>query len=179
MNSNPDLSLPSHSPELGDFGDKNLDSASFALYTPVDIPAGELESIVSLLDKEWMEKQGDEGPHLVRLAPSNNLAGKSLKDVVKTHIHMDKEETPRDDAGASGDLNWYPSAFLVVTSNEWKQHGILFVYADTEQTNFPMDKFFFLPKDGYNMLSSIIFGDEECARSKEKYATRYDEYILL
>jgi hypothetical protein len=52
MNSAPDLSLPSHSPELGDFGDKNLDSASFALYTLVDIPASELESIVSLLDRE-------------------------------------------------------------------------------------------------------------------------------
>ncbi|KAJ5117349.1 hypothetical protein N7448_010981 [Penicillium atrosanguineum] len=176
MNSTPDLSLPSHSPELGDFGDKNLDSASFALYTLVDVPASELKSIVSLLDKEWMEKQGNEGPHLVRLAPINDLAGKSLNDVVKTHIHMDKEETPRNDAGASGDLNWYPSAFLVVTSNEWKKHGILFVYADTEQTNFLMDKFFFLPKDGYMMLSSIIFSDEEYARSKAKYATRYNEF---
>lgn len=79
---------------------------------------------------------------------------------------MDKEETLRDDAGATGDLSWYPSAFLAVTSYEWKKHGILFVYADTEQMGFPMDEFF-VPKDGYMMLSSIIFGDEECARSKE------------
>ncbi|CRL27197.1 unnamed protein product [Penicillium camemberti] len=87
---------------------------------------------------------------------------------------MDKEETPRDDAGATGDLSWYPSAFLAVTSKEWKKHGILFVYADTEQMGFPMDKFFFLPKDGHMMLSSIIFGDEECARSKEEFTISHE-----
>ncbi|KAF4762104.1 hypothetical protein N7455_002917 [Penicillium solitum] len=174
MDLNLDLSLPSYSPELGDFGNKNLDSATFALYTLVDLPASELESIASLLDKEWMEKQGNEGPHLVCLAPSNNFAGKSLNDIVTTHIQIDKDETLCDDAGATGDLGWYPSAFLVVTSNEWKKHGILFVFADTEQMGFPMDKFFFLPKDGYMMLSSIIFGDEECARSKEQFAISHE-----
>ncbi|KAJ5514763.1 hypothetical protein N7463_004315 [Penicillium fimorum] len=175
MNSNPDLSLPSHSSELGDFGDKNIDSATFALYTLVDISTSEPESIASLLDKEWMEKQGNEGSHLVRLVPSNNFAGKSLNDILTTYTQMDKKETPRDDIGASGDLCWYPSAFLAVTSNEWKKHGILFVYADTEQTDFRTDKFFFLPTDGYMMLSSIIFGDEECARCKNEFAIKHDE----
>ncbi|KAJ5208242.1 hypothetical protein N7449_002621 [Penicillium cf. viridicatum] len=170
MDLNLDLSLPSYSPELGDFRNQNLDSA---LYTLVDLSTSELESIASLLD-EWMRKQGNEGPHLVRLAPSNHFVGKSLNDIVTTHIQMDKEETPRDDAGATGDLSWYPSAFLAVTSNEWKKHGILFVYADTEQMGFPMDKFFFVPKDGYMMLSSIIFGDEECARSKEEFAISHE-----
>lgn len=174
MDLNLDLSIPSYSPELGDFGNKNLDSATFASYTLIDLSASELESIASLLDKEWMGKQDNEGPHLVRLAPSNNFAGKSLNDIVTTHIQMDKEETPRDDAGATGDLSWYPSAFLAVTSNEWKKHGILFVYADTEQMGFPMDKFFFLPKDGHMMLSSIISGDEECARSKEEFAISHE-----
>ncbi|KAG0158837.1 hypothetical protein PDIDSM_6357 [Penicillium digitatum] len=110
--------------------------------------ASELESNVSLPDNVWMEKQGHEGPPLVRLAPSNNFAGKTLKDIVTAHIQLDKEEIPRDDAGASGDLSWYPSAFLAVTSNGWKKHGIIFARADTEQTSFPVDCILFLPKDG-------------------------------
>lgn len=171
----PDLTLPTDSPELGSYGDKNWDDASFALYTLVDIPTNELESIASLLDNEWMENQGNGGLHLVRLAPLNNgnLAGKNLADVVKAHIRMDKGEVPRCDAAASGDLSWYPSAFLVVASREWETDGLLFVYADTELADCPMDKFFFCPKDGYLMLSSIVFG-EDCARSKEIYAIRYE-----
>lgn len=34
---------------------------------------------------------------------------------------------------------------------------------------FPKEKFFFRLDDAYMLLSSIIFGDEECARSKEVY----------
>jgi hypothetical protein len=29
-----------------------------------------------------------------------------------------------------------------------------------------LDKFFFFPRDGYMMLSSIMFGDEDCARRR-------------
>lgn len=109
----------------------------------------------------------------------NNFACKSLNDIVTTHIQIDTEEIPLGDAGASGDLSGHSSAFLAVTNNEWKKYGILFVYTDTEQTGFSMVKSFFLPKDVYMMLSSIMFGDEECAQRKEEVGIRHDEPIEL
>ncbi|KAK4997820.1 hypothetical protein LTR66_002841 [Elasticomyces elasticus] len=175
MTSSPDISLPPCAPELGAYGDRNWDDASFAIYTLIDVTEDELQSIATTLDKEWMENQGNEGSHLVRVAPRYKFAGKSLENIVQAHIEMDKDETPRDDAAARGDLNWYPTAFLILTRRDWMERGLLFVYADIEKDDCPMDKFFFLPKDAYMMLSSISFGDEECARCKEIYEIKVDE----
>ncbi|KAK4981227.1 hypothetical protein LTR66_010147, partial [Elasticomyces elasticus] len=104
MTSSPDISLPACPPELGAYGDRNWDDASFAIYTMIDVTEDELQSIVSTLDKEWMKHQGNEGSHLVRVASRYSFAGESLTDIVQAHIEMDKDEAPRDDAAARGDL---------------------------------------------------------------------------
>lgn len=167
MSSTPDLSLPSHCPELARETDTNWDDASFALYTLVELPPHELQNIASLLEKEWIEK--DLNCHLVRIPTRHNFVGKSLRDIVHAHVQMDKELTLRNDPVARGDIAWFPIGFLVITSQEWRDRGVLFVYVDYHEPARPVDKFFFRLEDAYMMLSSINFGDEECARSKEIY----------
>ncbi|TKA82357.1 hypothetical protein B0A49_00098 [Cryomyces minteri] len=163
----PNLSLPPRAPELGVYRDKNWDDASFAMYTLIDISNDELQEICDIPDKQWMENQGGEGSHLVRVAPQHNFAGKTLKDILDYHVQLDRTDSP--DGEEKYELDWYPTAFVVLTSQDWKSDGLLFVYADDEAEGCPLDKFFFLPKDSYMMLSSVAFGDETCTRSKEVY----------
>lgn len=51
---------------------------------------------------------------------------------------------------------------------ETKPGGLLFEFADDEM-DFKMEKCFFKVEDTYVILSSLSFGDEELARSKEVY----------
>ncbi|KAK5139278.1 hypothetical protein LTR04_003729 [Oleoguttula sp. CCFEE 6159] len=167
MANSPDLSLPPQAPELGMYCDKNWDDASFAVYTLVDVSEDELQEICDVPDNQLMENQGGEGSHLVRVAPQHNFAGKTLKDILDYHVQMDKSDFPADEDKYG--LDWFPTAFVVLTSQDWKSEGLLFVYVDDEAEGCPLDKFFFLLEDSYMMLSSISFGDETCTRSKEIY----------
>lgn len=138
-----------------------------------------------------MEASDYEGSHLVRIPRTHNFAGKALKVVLQAHIKMDKEMTLRSDSGAEGDLGWWPSAFIVVVHREWEEKGLLFVYAENDemyadndvtvirQALFPMDKYFFKPKDAYMMLPSLVFGDEYLNRSKELYEIGEDDLTGL
>ncbi|RJE20418.1 hypothetical protein PHISCL_07250 [Aspergillus sclerotialis] len=141
-----------------------------------------------------------DGTYLVRVPSVYNFAGKSLKDIHYAYIQMDKEITPRPggDRSATGDLGWYPSAFIVVTNVEWEKYGLLFVYADDTglygsdsdengqvKTNpdmtkqgIPMDQFFFKPRDTEyvsTILSSIRSGDMSCAETKQQDAIPWEE----
>lgn len=89
----PDLSLPSHLPEIRTYLDKNWDDASFALYTLTELPDTDLDSISSLLNKKWMENQGNEGHLLVQISSVHNFTGESLTDVVHAHAQMDKRRS--------------------------------------------------------------------------------------
>lgn len=162
----PDLSLPTHAPELGQYGDYNWDDAAFAVYTVIGdkIP---LEDVASALEEQWLQ-QGNEN-HLVRPAePAAEF--KTLKDIVQAHIAMDKVESERKDGSAAGDLKWWPTAFIVIVREDWRTTpgGLLFVFANDDE-DCEMDKFFFKLEDAYMMLSSLSFGDEELVRSKEIY----------
>jgi len=174
MSLGPDLSLPPACPALGQYGNYNWDDASFALYTLIDMPASELEALACTLDAQRRQNQDGEGSPLVRVAPAHAFSGKSLKDIVSNHVAMDKDISPRDDGAAvGGDLHWYPTAFVVVTTSTWESGGLLFVYCvddEDEAEGCPMDKFFFCVEDAHFMLSSISFGDESCAESKTTYA---------
>lgn len=171
MASTSDLSLPSHSSELGDYGPMNLGQASFALYTLVDLPSNELNRILSTLDSKWMEIFGEDSTHLIRLPQAHTFTGKTLKEVLQAQIRMDKEVKLRSDG--VGDMYWWPHAFIVVVHKEWEKKGLLFAYVDggeeTGEGLFPVDWYFFKPKDAYMMLSSLAFGDEYLKRSKELY----------
>lgn len=176
MASTPDLSLPSHSPELGDYGPMDLDQASFALYTLIDLPSNEFNRIVSTLDSKWMETFGEDSTHLVRLPKTHTFTGRTLKDVLQAQIEMDKEVKLRSDG--VGDMYWWPHAFIVVVHREWEEKGLLFVFADDDEETgeglFPVDQYFFKPKDTYMMLSSLVLGNEYLERSKELYGIGED-----
>jgi hypothetical protein len=160
-----DLTLPAQAPELGQYSDYNWDNAAFAVYTLDDTVS--MQDVVSTLEKQWLE-QGNED-HLTRpAAPATRLA--TLRDVVQTHIALDKGKCERSDGAAAGGLEWWPTAFVVVVRKDWETRpdGLLFVFVDDED-EYKMDKFFFKSKDAYMMLSSLSFGDEELARSKQIY----------
>ncbi|KAI1406369.1 hypothetical protein F4819DRAFT_441369 [Hypoxylon fuscum] len=170
MSSIPDLSLPPAAPELGEYSDCNLDDAAFALYSLADMPESCVQEIASTLEKEWIKNEL--GTHLALPAkPTANFNNKTLEDVARAHIAMDKKFKPRDDGGAKGDLSWWPTAFLVIVKQDWKTPGgLLFVFVEDEKGGCPMDKFFFNLGDAYAMLSSLSFGDEDIADLKEKYS---------
>ncbi|CAD0107835.1 unnamed protein product [Aureobasidium uvarum] len=73
------------------------------------------------------------------------------------------------------DLEWYPTAFIVVTAEDVDDTGLLFVYVDDETEDDDetaecrTDKFFFKQEDANMMLSSLVYDDDTCARSKEIY----------
>jgi hypothetical protein len=89
---------------------------------------------------------------------------------VQAHIASDNGERKRVEVSAMGALDWYPIAFIVIVreDRDSKPGRLLFVYADDEK-DCEMDKFFFKVEDNYMMLSSLSFGDEYLARSKEMY----------
>jgi hypothetical protein len=160
-----DLSLPSRAPELGQYREYNWDDAAFAVYTLSNkvLP----HEVASALEKQWLE-EGMES-HLARPAPAPEL--NTLQDVMQAHIALDKGIQRRSDGGAKGDLEWWPTAFVVAVQEDWraKPGGLLFVFVDEDQ-DCETDRFFFNLEDSYMMLSSLSFQDEELPRSKELYS---------
>ncbi|KAF2195967.1 hypothetical protein GQ43DRAFT_445527 [Delitschia confertaspora ATCC 74209] len=150
----PDLSLPSSGPNWTPYDEYNQDDTSFALYTLTSLSKSELEDLRDALDNEWWEKQGKEGTHLIRLPPKYDFSGKSLKDIVKSHDELNRQH--------GDELEWYPSAFVVVVDGFREKDGaLLFVYEDTEDEGRAMSSFKFPIKQAYMVLSSIMFGDED------------------
>ncbi|PWY89148.1 hypothetical protein BO70DRAFT_426804 [Aspergillus heteromorphus CBS 117.55] len=147
----------------------NWDEASFAIYTLITLPASSLSALLTTLNDEWTQNMTDEAPPLVRTPPVYDFTGTSLREVVQAHSALDKGFTPRDDSGADGNIQWYPTAFIVVTSLDWRERGLVFVYVDGEDSGFAMEKFVFMVDDAYLMLSSLSFGDESLAGSRENY----------
>ncbi|PYH87692.1 hypothetical protein BO71DRAFT_366832 [Aspergillus ellipticus CBS 707.79] len=168
MDSPLDLTLPPTYPTLDQGADTNWDEAAFALYSMVALPPDELSNLLSTLNREWKQNMTDEAPPLVQTPAVYNFAGHSLREVVQAHTTLDKGFTPRDNGGAEGNIQWYPTAFIVVTSRDWEDKGLLFTYAD-EDHQFAMDRFFFKIEDAYLMLSSLNFGDETHSSCKENY----------
>ncbi|RAK94419.1 amino acid permease [Aspergillus costaricaensis CBS 115574] len=166
MDAHLDLTLPSTCPELQQGSDANWDDASFALYSMIELSSEELDKLITALNRDWKREMTDEAMPLVRTPTVYDFSGKSLRDVVQAHVELDKEFTPRDDGGAEGDIHWYPTAFVVVTTREWEEKGLLLVYADVEEKECPMDKFFFHIDNANILLSSLNFGDESPSSSK-------------
>ncbi|RDH37635.1 hypothetical protein BDQ94DRAFT_157108 [Aspergillus welwitschiae] len=155
MDAHLDLTLPSTCPELHQSSNSNWDDASFALYSMVELSSEDLDKLSTALNREWKQEMTDEAMPLVRTPTVYDFKGKSLEDVVRAHVELDKEFTPRDDGGAEGDIHWYPTAFVVVTTREWEEQGLLLVYADVEQKECPIDKFLF-HIDVANVLALIL-----------------------
>ncbi|KAB8231243.1 uncharacterized protein BDW43DRAFT_301902 [Aspergillus alliaceus] len=170
-----DLSLPSTCPALCVYGDYSWDAASFALYTLIDLSPEDLERLLSILNKEWLENNPTP---IVRTPKTHNLAGKRLKDAVQAQVDLDKEITPVSGGQAKGVMGWYPTAFIVVTTQDWADEGLLFVFmddTDDDEGNKEdpevrrMDKFFFEVDDAPLLLSSFSFGDLAFVDAKEQY----------
>ncbi|PYH55476.1 uncharacterized protein BO96DRAFT_435336 [Aspergillus niger CBS 101883] len=157
MDAHLDLTLPSTCPELHQGSNANWDDASFALYSMVGLSSEDLDKLTTALNREWKQEMTDEAMPLVRTPTVYDFKGESLRDVVRAHVELDKEFTPRDDGGAEGDIHWYPTAFVVVTTREWEEQGLLLVYAGVEEKECPMDKFFFHIDVANVMLSNFEF----------------------
>ena len=165
-----DLPLPPTAPSLGGYGEYVWDHASFALYSLTTQNSADLGVLASQLEREWWDGQGQEGSHLVRVAPSHIFHQASLKEVLEAHTRLLRkaaEETGSD--SGEKEMPWFPTAFLVLTENDTKTDRLLFVYADDEEDGCPLDKFEFWIKDAHLMLSSLAYGDETCAESKGIY----------
>jgi hypothetical protein len=163
-----DLSLPHQAPELGQYEDFVWDYAAFAVYTLLGdkVPP---QDVATALEKQWLD-QGNED-HLARPAPTAEF--NTLHEVLQAHVALDKvmrerSHSERSDGNTVGKLEWWPTAFVVVTQEDWrtKPNGLLFVFED-EEKDYEMDKFFFKLEDAYMMLSSLSF--EELAQSKVIY----------
>ncbi|KAH0388058.1 hypothetical protein KCU92_g1352, partial [Aureobasidium melanogenum] len=172
----PDLTLPPSCPELADYGEYDWSNASFALYTIIETSDERMQQIATTLDAEWYEGQGNEGSHLVRVAPSHNFANKNLSDILEAHVKLDKVAPGQSESQyGAPDLQWYPTAFIVVTADDVDDKGLLLVYVDDEVEDddevaeCKTDKFFFKQKDANSMLSSLVYDDDTCPRLKDIY----------
>jgi hypothetical protein len=183
----PDLTLPPTFPRLSGYGKYAWGDSSFSLYSIIETSEERLKDIAAALDAEWYEEQGFQGSHLVRVAPSP--IHKSLADILEVHANLEKVAPDQDEQKFGAlDLEWYPTAFIVVTAETLEDRGLLFVFVDDESedeseedgdndgdndgnktTEFPLDKFFFEQKDAHSMLSTLMYDDDSAARAKEIY----------
>lgn len=173
-----DLTLPPTAPQLGRYSRYNWDRSSFAVYTLIKINEQSLHTLASKLEEEGLEDY----EHVVRIAPNHDFSGKSLQDVLEAHISLlenDVETVVPYGEFNDGDLRWFPTAFIVLTSNDGTTETgrFLFVCADPydEPDECPMDKFYFGVEDADAMLSGIRLGDEVFADAKEVYGTGYTD----
>jgi hypothetical protein len=158
---------------LAGYGENSWSNASFTLYSVIDMSKRSLGEIAAGLDAKWIHEQGNEGSHPIRVAPLHT----SLIDIRETHAAMDKIAPGQSEADYGAlDIEWCPTAFVVVTAKTLNDKGLLFVYVDDEiededgdddvkkdeNTQFPIDKFF-------SMLSTLIYDDDSAARTKEIY----------
>ncbi|RAL04576.1 uncharacterized protein BO80DRAFT_441453 [Aspergillus ibericus CBS 121593] len=164
---NLNLTLPATCPALHQGDDTNWSNASFALYTLVTLTPSDLDTLTTTLSHEWKQTTTSGATSLVRTPPLHNYAGQNLQAIVQAHIELDKEFVPREDGSQRGDLHWFPTAFLVVTSREWKERGLLFVYVDTGLENCPLERFWFAVDDAYGMLVGLRVGEVTPARCRE------------
>jgi hypothetical protein len=169
-------------PNLAGYGKYSWSNASFALYSAIDMSKRSLEAIAADLDAKWYAEQGNEGSHLSRVAPFPIHT--SLIDILEAHAGLEKVVPGQsEEQHGALDLEWYPTAFVVVTAEVLDERGLLFVYVDDEvedeggddevnqdeTTQFPIDKFYFKQKDANVMLSTLIYDDDSAARMKEIY----------
>lgn len=176
LSSTMNLTLPPACPALGLYGDYDWSNSSFALYTLVSTDNERMQQIANALDAEWYENQGNQGSHLVRVAPVYNFSNKTLSDILGAHVKLHKL-APGQSKSQYGvlDLEWYPTAFIVVTAEDIDNRGLLFVFVvdeegdDDEVAECKMDKFLFKQKDANRMLSTLIYDDDTAARAKEIY----------
>lgn len=179
MSPSPDLTIPPTFSRLSGYGKYAWSESSFALYSIIETSEQRLEEIAAVLDAEWLEEQGNEGSHLVRVAPSP--FHKSLAEILETHAALEKVAPGQvEHQFGALDLEWYPTAFIVVTAEMPDDKGLLFVFVndeagiededeDEKTTEFPLDKFFFKQKDAHSMLSTLIYDDDSAARAKGIY----------
>jgi hypothetical protein len=184
MPPSPDLAMPPTFTRLSGYGKYAWGDSSFALYSIIETSEERLKDIAAALDAEWYKEQGFQGSHLVRVAPSP--IHKSLADILETHAALEKVAPDQDEQKFGAlDLEWYPTAFIVVTAETLDDKGLLFVYVDDEAgieddeqdddkvedkiTEFPLGKFFFKQKDAHSMLSTLMYDDDSAARAKEIY----------
>ncbi|KAI8966265.1 hypothetical protein F5Y11DRAFT_188541 [Daldinia sp. FL1419] len=178
-----DLELPPFQPELTSvLHQANCAWASFAIYSMTNsVSEARLNEIASIPQEEWEELSMD--TKCVKPAvPTANFAGKTLKDVVAAHIAMDKELKPRQ--GGAPEAGWWPHVFILVTSENIEDHGLLLVYGfepssstedegDEEEAQAPaqpiMGKFFFHPKDMCNILGGIALSGDDLDYLHETY----------
>ncbi|OOF90181.1 hypothetical protein ASPCADRAFT_157292, partial [Aspergillus carbonarius ITEM 5010] len=159
MTTNHKLTLPPACPALHQGDSTNWSKASIALYALVTLPPTELTTLLTTLNLEWKMNTTSAGVPLIRAPSLYNYAGQNLQAIVQAHIELDKEFVARDDGTARGDIHWFPTGFIVVTSWDWKGTGLLFVYVDTKKEGCPLDKFFFAVEDAYVMLSGLRLGE--------------------
>ncbi|GAB7351783.1 hypothetical protein MBLNU459_g2357t1 [Dothideomycetes sp. NU459] len=167
-----DLTVPPTAPMLGKYGRYNWDRSTFAIYTLVPTSEQSLHDIASQLEYEWWEEEWDAAVHLVSVAPNCNFEGKGLKDVIISLLLDDVQHVTAYGEFNDGDLHWFPTAFIVLTSNDIETNGPLFVYADPydELAVCPLDKFHFRLEDAHCLLTSIRSGDEVFTSAKQTYA---------
>ena len=154
----------------------NWNLSSFAIYTLVNTSEESLQNVASQLEAEWLERQGDEGLQLIRVPTNHAFEGKSLNDILQSHISLLQEDIKHVEPYGEfndGDLDWFPVAFIVLTSPDIKTVDPLLVYADPydDGAECPTDKFRFRAGEASSMLAEIRDGGETCSGAKAKYAT--------
>ncbi|KAI2464240.1 hypothetical protein F4781DRAFT_413699 [Annulohypoxylon bovei var. microspora] len=168
-----DLELPPFNPELtSPLRQADCTGASFAIYSMVDsMSTKRLTEIATIPQEEW-ESYDMDTPLIKPGVPSANFGGRALRDVVAAHIAMDKELAPRE--GGASAAGWWPHVFVVVTSEDIEDHGLLLVYGvgplsdpdeprdGGEEVEEPtMGKFFFKSRSLCDILSGIALSGDD------------------
>ena len=113
-----ELDLPKHTPQAVREREQSFALHPFALYTIADISENEYSRSLERCNSRYGDHENS-----VRRPPKYGFVGRSFQEILDYHITLAK------------DKRYDMVNFLVITSKEWEQFGIILVTLDDELGN--------------------------------------------
>ncbi|KAJ9299640.1 hypothetical protein DTO271G3_2524 [Paecilomyces variotii] len=150
MSDDLDLTLPPRAPEMERYHHVGMRIVPFALYALIDIPSDELTALTQACNAQSRPDNVQ-----VRPAPEYRFVGGPLRRVYDYHLQLGRE--------GQFDPRW----FVVVTSKDWREKGILLVTLDDDDLQCKTDAYFIKAEESGIGLVNLQVGNMDWEEVKE------------
>lgn len=109
---------------------------------------------VRLTESEWDEE-------VSWLRPANqDFAAPDLQHILDHHFRLVEHQFMHPDQVNENGWMAYDSGFIVITEENWREHGVTAVHCDKDRLKWKVTKCDHIPVDQLSMLAGIVDGDE-------------------
>lgn len=145
-----DLTLPPGTPEIERYHHVGMRILPFALYTLIDIPSDENTALTQACNAQSRPDNVQVQP-----APEYRFVGGPLRRVYDYHLRLVRE--------GQFDPRW----FVVVTSRDWREKGVLIVALDDDDLQCKTDAYFIKAEESGISLVNLQVGNTNWEDVKE------------